>query len=216
MVLWITNASSASQLTATLDGASSTASQSTAASTGESSSASQSTTASDVTPSTSTQSTAEDPDAYKIRLNVLDLYWFWKLREGNTPLHAGVMSKYIKDPLPLQRICYMDTISRSPTNNDVVRETMIRSMNVAKETGQDYAVVTCDLAVALKAYSINTSTRITFVWQAIDNAWKFPHWAGCLWGSWHTHQRKWNRIHSHRSWSLGWRFHDRIYQGEVL
>ncbi|ESO95159.1 hypothetical protein LOTGIDRAFT_160925 [Lottia gigantea] len=61
---------------------------------------------------------------------------------------------YIKDVLPMQRICYMDPISRSPTNNDVVKETMIRTMNVARETGQDYSIVTYDLAVALKAYSI--------------------------------------------------------------
>ncbi|XP_068213902.1 uncharacterized protein [Palaemon carinicauda] len=39
-------------------------------------------------------------------------------------------------------------------DNAVVRETMIRTLNVAKETGQSYAVVTYDLAVALKAYSI--------------------------------------------------------------
>ena len=31
---------------------------------------------------------------------------------------------------------------------------MMRTISVAKETGQDYAVVTYDLAVALKAYSI--------------------------------------------------------------
>ena len=69
---------------------------------------------------------------------------------------AGFMSKHIKDqdPLPLHRICYMDPISRSTTNNDAVEETMIRTMSVAKETGQGYAVVTYDLAVALKAYSI--------------------------------------------------------------
>jgi hypothetical protein len=65
--------------------------------------------------------------------------------EGNTPLYAGFMSKYIEDPLPLQRICYMDPISRSPANNDVVRQTMIRTMNVSNETGQEYAVVTYDL-----------------------------------------------------------------------
>jgi len=84
----------------------------------------------------------------------LDLYWFHKLKEGNTPLYAGFMSRYIKDLLPLQRICYMDPIPKSPTNNDVVRETMVRTLNVAKETGQDYTVVTYDLAIALKAYSI--------------------------------------------------------------
>ena len=48
----------------------------------------------------------------------------------------------------------MDPIPRSPTNNDVVRETMVRTMTVAEDTGQEYAVVTYDLAIALKAYSI--------------------------------------------------------------
>ena len=100
------------------------------------------------------QSTAEEWNESKIRLKILDLYWFWNLIRGNSPLYAGFMSKYIEDALPLQRICYMDPISRSPTNNDVVKETMIRTMNVANETGQDYAVVTYDLQVALKAYSI--------------------------------------------------------------
>lgn len=50
----------------------------------------------------------------------------------------------------------MDPILNSPTRNDVVRETMTRTMNMAKETGQDYAVVTYDLAVATKAYSIQS------------------------------------------------------------
>ena len=104
--------------------------------------------------STPARTTVGESDECHVHLKVLDLYWFWKLMEGNTPLYAGFMSKYIEDPLPLQRICYMDPISRSPTNNDVVRETMIRTMNVANETGQEYAVVTYDLQVALKAYSI--------------------------------------------------------------
>ncbi|XP_014678737.1 PREDICTED: uncharacterized protein LOC106818551, partial [Priapulus caudatus] len=50
----------------------------------------------------------------------------------------------------------MDPIPASPTRNDVVKETMKRSMKVACETNQDYAVVTYDLAVALKAYSIQS------------------------------------------------------------
>ena len=48
----------------------------------------------------------------------------------------------------------MDPISAPPTRKDVVRETMNRAMNVAIETHQEYGVVTYDLAVALKAYSI--------------------------------------------------------------
>ena len=48
----------------------------------------------------------------------------------------------------------MDPISQSPTNNDVVLETMLRSQEVAQETNQDYAIVSYDLAIAVKAYSI--------------------------------------------------------------
>ena len=64
-------------------------------------------------------------DNIKIKMNPLDFYWFLKLRHGNIPLHAGFMSSFINDPLPIQRICYMDPIFQSPTNNDVVKETMI-------------------------------------------------------------------------------------------
>ena len=98
--------------------------------------------------------TEAELDECKMRLKVLDFYWFWKLIDGDNPLHAGFVSKFIEDPLPLQKICYTDPISQSPTNNDVVRETMVRTMRVANETGQQYAVVTYDLQVALKAYSI--------------------------------------------------------------
>lgn len=56
----------------------------------------------------------------------------------------------------MQKICYMEPIQKAPTSNDVVREIMIRILNVAKESGQDYAVVTYDLAIALKAYSIQS------------------------------------------------------------
>jgi hypothetical protein len=90
----------------------------------------------------------------KPSLTLLDFYWFSRIRQGSVPLHDGFVSKFIMDPLPLQQICYMDPISSSPTKNEVVKETMIRTMNVAKETGQDYAVVTYDLAIATKAYSI--------------------------------------------------------------
>lgn len=90
----------------------------------------------------------------QIQMKMLDFCWFYLSMKDNLPLYAGYMSQQIEDPLPLQRICYMDPISKSPTNNDVVKETMIRTINVAKETGQDYAVATYDLAIALKAYSI--------------------------------------------------------------
>ena len=64
------------------------------------------------------------------------MYWLSKLRnvDRDTPLNSGFMSQFLDDPLPIQRICYMDPISKSPTDNTVVKETMIRTLNVAKET----------------------------------------------------------------------------------
>lgn len=112
------------------------------------------------TTSTTNEGTAKEQPS--LQLKQLDLYWFWELRKGKTPLHAGFISKFITDPLPIQRICYMDPIPMSPTDNAVVRETMIRTMNVAKETGQEWAVVMYDLAVALKAYSIQALERPRF------------------------------------------------------
>ena len=56
----------------------------------------------------------------------------------------------------------MDPISKSPTQNDVVRETLQRSLNVAYETKQNYAVVTYDLAIASKAYAIQIAETPLF------------------------------------------------------
>ena len=56
----------------------------------------------------------------------------------------------------------MDPICASPTNNDVVKETMVRTLTVAKETSQEYAVVTYDLAIARKVYSIQAIEKPAF------------------------------------------------------
>ena len=70
------------------------------------------------------------------------------------PLYAGFISQFIVDDLPLQRLCYNDVIFRSPTNNDVVRKTIVRTLKIASEKNQEFAVVTYDLAIASKAYAI--------------------------------------------------------------
>lgn len=61
---------------------------------------------------------------------------------------------FVSDKLPRTTIAYMDPIAQPPTRNDVVQETMVRTLKVTEESNQGYAVVTYDLAVALKAYSI--------------------------------------------------------------
>ena len=68
----------------------------------------------------------------------------------NLPLHAGFISQFVADPLPLQRLCYNDPISRFSTHNYVVRETTIRALKIAYKVNQDLPVVTYDLAIASK------------------------------------------------------------------
>ena len=106
-------------------------------------------------PKGSQEDEEEEEEENIIELKLLDFYWLTESQvDKKFPLFPGFCSQFIHDHLPQQRIWYMDPISAPPTRNDVVRETMKRSMNVANETGQEYGVVTYDLAVALKAYSI--------------------------------------------------------------
>ena len=81
---------------------------------------------------------------------------------GKLPLFNGFFSRFVRDDLPQTMIAYMDPILLPPTRNDVVRETMVRSLKVADETNQKYAVVTYALAVALKAYSIQALQKPAF------------------------------------------------------
>lgn len=86
----------------------------------------------------------------------LDFTWLLLSQDRKLPLFNGFFAKFITDNLPKTVIAYMDPISKPPTMNDVVQETMVRtlSLKVAKEMKQDYAIVSYDLAVALKAFSI--------------------------------------------------------------
>ena len=54
----------------------------------------------------------------------------------------------------LLSMCYNAPISHSPTSSDVVRETMVRTLKIAQEANQEFAVVMYDLAIAQKAYTI--------------------------------------------------------------
>ncbi len=92
----------------------------------------------------------------------LDFTWLLQSFTQKIPLFTGFFSQFVTDNLPRTIIAYMDPISLPPTRSDVVRETMVRSVKVAQETNQGYAVVTYDLAIALKAYSIQALQAPTF------------------------------------------------------
>ena len=72
----------------------------------------------------------------------------------------GFFSQFTTDPLPLTLIACMDPISQPPTRNDVVQETMRRSLKVAEESGMPYHPVSYDLAVAYQNVSSKNNSSL--------------------------------------------------------
>lgn len=66
------------------------------------------------------------------------------------------------DTNPLQSIGYLPNINMSPTNDAVVQKTLKMSMDIADECQQDHIVVTYDLAIAAKAYKIQSDMSPKF------------------------------------------------------
>lgn len=83
-----------------------------------------------------------------------DFIWLLQSARQELPLFTRFCSLLVTESLPQNVITYMDPISKPPTINDVVHETMICSTKVANEMHNEYVMVTYDLAVALQAYFI--------------------------------------------------------------
>ncbi|KYN03439.1 hypothetical protein ALC62_05715 [Cyphomyrmex costatus] len=94
----------------------------------------------------------------------IDFAWMLShyLNVPGTPMWVGFNSLLYDDIFPKQIICYLTTINASPTNNDVVYETMLQSKKVARECGQDYIEVTYDLAIAKIALQIQSTEKGLF------------------------------------------------------
>jgi len=87
-----------------------------------------------------------------------DLFWVMNLALGHKiPMWTGWNGLFTPDPLPKQKICYMQNISLPPTRLDVVAETLKQTQNVAEECGERTVVVHYDLAIAKVALQINAS-----------------------------------------------------------
>ena len=85
-----------------------------------------------------------------------DTFWMMNVAMSSdpTPMWPGWNALVTEDPLPQQRIAYMENLSLLPTRLDVVAETLNISKKVAAECGDEYAVVHYDLAVAKLAMLI--------------------------------------------------------------
>ncbi len=85
-----------------------------------------------------------------------DLLWMMSLNLKETPMWGGFNSLIMVDPLPIQKIGYMENIPFPPTRLDVVAKTLQVSQQVAEECAQEYILVTYDLAIAKPAIQMQT------------------------------------------------------------
>lgn len=107
----------------------------------------------------------------EIDLNVLHrnnaiikvLIWLFALHNNaNTPMWNGFNCKFTKDKSDVQIIDYLPQIPLSPTSFSVTRQTLINCLKIADECGQNYIVVTYDLAIAKMALQIQVTESPKF------------------------------------------------------
>lgn len=79
------------------------------------------------------------------------------LQMKDTPMWTGFNGKISDDKSRIQKIEYLTQINSSPTNPDVVKETMRRSLQIAFELGKQYFLVAYDLAMAKIALRIQSA-----------------------------------------------------------
>lgn len=74
----------------------------------------------------------------------------------------GFNNKIMEDQSVKQKVSYLTPINESPTNVNVVYETMRQSQKIAKECTQEYIQVMYDLAIAKVAYQIQSTEKPKF------------------------------------------------------
>ena len=78
-----------------------------------------------------------------IKQKSLDFTWLLQSLTQKLPLFIGYFSQFVKDELPRTTISCMDPISLPPTRNDIVQETMVRSVRIEALIGL-HALTGCD------------------------------------------------------------------------
>lgn len=91
-----------------------------------------------------------------------DMFWMMSIALDKTPMWTGWNSLVTEDPLPKQRITYMENLNLPPTRLDVVIETLRISQRVAKECREEFILVHYDLAIAKPAMQIQAAESPTF------------------------------------------------------
>ena len=95
-------------------------------------------------------------------LEYRDILWMVNLSHGQTPMWTGWNSLITDDPLPKQRVLYMENLALPPTRLYVIAETLRISQKVATECDERFIVVHYDLAIAKPALQIQAADTPRF------------------------------------------------------
>ena len=79
-----------------------------------------------------------------------------------TPTWTRWNSKRPEEVIPQQAVLYMKHIPLSSARDDVIKETMWRSMQVANECGENFAIVSYDLLMAKQTKKIQAEESPEF------------------------------------------------------
>ena len=96
------------------------------------------------------------------------------LKTQKVPSWTGCLSQTVTDnERTISTVEYMALLSENINENSTVQYTLDQFLAASQEVGQEYAIVTIDLAVAKKAYAL--------VWQSNSQNGCFPHNLFIIW-----------------------------------
>ena len=115
-----------------------------------------------------------------------DILWMLCMKLIGTPMWTGWNALTKEDAIPVQKIQYMENITLSPTQLDVVAETLNISQKVVQECHEPYAVVTYDLVIVKLALQTQSqeAPRYDNVFICISAFHIALAYFGCLWKYW--------------------------------
>ena len=93
----------------------------------------------------------------------LDMAWKWCFNlSSTTPMWTGWNARRFPYTGPKQKVMYMKHIPLPSTRDDVIKETMARSLQIANACGENFAIVSYDLLMAKQAKKIQVEETPLF------------------------------------------------------
>lgn len=108
---------------------------------------------------------AEEPVIPESLQNSCNMNNVWMLNyalEVDSKRWFAFHSERVKDTNPIQKIGYLPNLNMSPTSDSVVKKTLEIAQKIAEECDQKNIIVIYDLAIAAKAYKIQSDLSPKF------------------------------------------------------